>query len=256
MKKYLIAGNWKMNTNADEAVKLCVGIRDGLVPGGLNPAVTVLVCPPFTSLSAASGITRGTAVQLGAQNCYPADSGAFTGEISAPMLNNLGCAYCIVGHSERRTYFHETDSFINSKIKALLIHGIKPILCVGETLDERKSGSTFEVLERQLRDCLEGISRDAMKEIVVAYEPVWAIGTGLAATTEQAQEAHARIRQFIGSALNGPADDMLILYGGSMNDKNAGELLSQKDVNGGLIGGASLKAEAFLSIIKTANSLS
>ena len=253
MKKILIAGNWKMNTNPFESSKLAEYIVGGL--SGMNLNIKVLVCPPYTSLESVSRITKDTSVYMGAQNCHHEAKGAFTGEISLPMIKYLGSRYIILGHSERRTLFAETDEMVNMKTQAVLDRDLKPIVCIGETIDERQAGETFNVLGRQLKEGLKDIPQEKAENIVIAYEPVWAIGTGLAATTDQVQEAHAYIRQVLKEMFANDADDMLILYGGSMNSENAESLLKLNDVNGGLIGGASLKPEAFLSIIKTAESI-
>ncbi|MDQ1265941.1 MAG: triosephosphate isomerase [Bacteroidota bacterium] len=251
MKKMLIAGNWKMNTTSKESKALIEMILERLSDLGRLKS-QVLVCPPFTSLMSVSDVLRGFDVFLGAQNCHFQAQGAYTGEISLPMLKQLKCDYVIIGHSERRTYFFETDEIINKKIKAAISANIVPILCIGETLQERQEGSTFSVLERQLSICFKDITPEQLKQMVIAYEPVWAIGTGLAATPEQAQEAHYWIRSYLNDNFSGAAEDLILLYGGSLTPDNADDILSLPDINGGLIGGASLKPDSFISIIKTA----
>lgn len=249
MKKYLIAGNWKMNTNVFEAVELTKHINTGLKKRTLKDNVEVLVCPPFTNLDSVSRELKDTPLILGAQNCHYEAKGAFTGEIAIVMLKQFNCNYVIVGHSERRQYFNETNDFINKKSKALLAHSVKPILCIGETFEARKANETFAVLEEQLVNCLKDISVDDYKNIVVAYEPVWAIGTGVSATIEQIEEAHNFIRNVLVNHFGETAKDTLLLYGGSVTADNASEILKVENVNGALIGGASLKYEQFLTII-------
>ncbi len=250
IRKKLIAGNWKMNKTSADAVTL---VQEVVTAVGRNTDVDVVVCPPFTSLESVFKVLDGSTVKLGAQNMHPEASGAFTGEISAGMLRALFASYVILGHSERRTYFQETDTFINQKVLSALKAQLKPILCVGETLAEREAGSTLKVVQTQLEAGLEGVSKDLATNVVIAYEPVWAIGTGKVATTEQAQEVHAFIRglltKLFGSAVAGR---MRILYGGSMKPANAPELLSQKDIDGGLIGGASLESRSFVELVTAA----
>lgn len=249
MRSYLIAGNWKMNVGPAEAGDLVQEIVNQLQPSN---GVEVLVCPPFLSLNAALQAAEGK-IFVGAQNVHEAESGAYTGEISASMLAEAGVSHVIVGHSERRQFFGETDALVAAKAVKLLEKGLKPIVCVGETLDERQSGRQNEVVGSQVRGSLAGISADDLSQVVLAYEPVWAIGTGETATPQQAQDMHAfiraELRQLYGDAV---ADAMLILYGGSMKPDNADELLASEDVDGGLIGGASLKAAAFLHIVEKA----
>ena len=245
-----IAGNWKMNTDAVSAVELARGIVQETVD---SPSVTVAICPPSPLLSRVADVLKGSRVRLGAQNMYWAESGAFTGELSSQMLLSLGCHYVILGHSERRQHFGETDAGVNSKVKRAIKTGLIPIICVGERLDQRKSGREQEVVATQVRFALEGIQVKAPNSIVIAYEPVWAIGTGETATPDQAQQMHAFIRSLVRQLFGDTiASKINILYGGSMNPSNAKELLSQPDVNGGLIGGASLKADAFGKIIQAA----
>jgi triosephosphate isomerase len=250
IRKKLIAGNWKMNKTSPDAVQLAQEIVDVV---GKNTEVDIVVCPPFTALESVAKAVDGSTVKLGAQNMHPEVSGAFTGEVSAPMLRALFVVHVVLGHSERRQYFGETDAFINKKVLTALKNQLRPILCVGETLAEREAGSTLKVVQTQLEAGLEGVSKDMATSIVIAYEPVWAIGTGKVATTEQAQEVHAFIRTLLlklfGDQL---AQRIRILYGGSMKPSNAPELLTQKDIDGGLIGGASLEARSFIDLVKAA----
>ncbi|MBN1517565.1 triose-phosphate isomerase [Candidatus Sumerlaeota bacterium] len=247
MRKPIIAGNWKMNGALEEAQKLAQGVVDAL---GDAKNADVAVCPPFTALSAVSMIVKGTNVKLGAQNCNENDSGAYTGEISPVFLKELGVDYCIIGHSERRQYYAETDAKINAKAKALYQHGIIPIICVGELLDERKAGRTLDVVLGQVRGCLAELPREKMIESVIAYEPVWAIGTGEVATPEQAQEVHAAIRAELAKLFDQElADAVRLQYGGSMKPDNAEGLMAKADIDGGLIGGAALKADSFAGIV-------
>jgi triosephosphate isomerase len=249
-RKKLIAGNWKLNkTNAD-AVAL---VKDLVAVIGQQNDVDVVVCPPFTALESVGKVLDGSTVKLGAQNMHFEASGAFTGEISAPMLRALFATYVILGHSERRTYFAENDEFINKKVLAALKNQLRPILCVGETLAEREAGSTLKVVQAQTEKGLEGVSKELAPNVVIAYEPVWAIGTGKVATTEQAQEVHAFIRGLLTKLFTAPvAAKVRILYGGSMKPANAPELLAQKDIDGGLIGGASLEARSFVELVNAA----
>lgn len=248
MKKYIIAGNWKMNMTASETKKLTEELNSAKVCG----QQTVIICPPYTSLATANDLLAGSAIRLGAQNCHFAPKGAFTGEISIPMLKECGCEYVIIGHSERRQLFGESNAFINQKLMALLEGELSPILCIGETLDERQNGKTKAVLETQLAQCLKDVAE--AKSIIIAYEPVWAIGTGISASTEQITETHSFIHSWLKNKFSNVV--VPILYGGSVNDKNAGEILAIPHVDGALIGGASLVAEKFASIISTAGKLS
>ena len=250
VRKAVIAGNWKMNKTRPEAKELIEAIK----PLAENAGCEVVVCVPFTNLETAVNAVKGTNIRVGAQNCHFEKSGAFTGEISADMLVELGVEYVILGHSERRQYFGETDETVNKRLKAALAAGLKPIVCVGELLWERECGITEEVLGKQCKLDFFGISPDDMRKTVIAYEPVWAIGTGRTATAEQAQEACKYIRGVIASIFGAEvAEAVTVQYGGSMNAKNAAELLSKVDVDGGLIGGASLKAPDFGEIIKAAS---
>ena len=249
-RKKLIAGNWKMNKTSADAAALV----EDLIPAiGRQNDVDVVVCPPFTSLERVANVLEGSTVKLGAQNMHPEANGAFTGEISAPMLRALFATYVILGHSERRSYFAESDEFINKKVLAALKHQLRPILCVGESLAERESGATLKVVQTQTERGLEGVSKEMAAGLVIAYEPVWAIGTGKVATTEQAQEVHAFIRGLLTKLFTAAvAQKVRILYGGSMKPANAPELLAQKDIDGGLIGGASLEARSFTELVNAA----
>jgi triosephosphate isomerase len=254
MRKYIIAGNWKMNKTGAETIQLV----NALAPRVANlNRVDVVICPPFTVLSQASAAIKNSNIGLGAQNMYWEDSGAFTGEISAAMLKNAGCQYVIIGHSERRQFFGETNQTVNKKTQKALSAGLLPIVCVGELLEERQSGITEKVINSQMVEGLAGISSEDMKKVIIAYEPVWAIGTGVTATPEQAEAVHAFIRGLIEKLYNkNIAAGLRIQYGGSMKAENTEELLNQPDIDGGLIGGAALKADSFLGIIEIANKLS
>ena len=252
-RRYFIAGNWKMNKTAAEAKALIAEIN-ALV--GAETAVDVAVCPTFTALDAASQALKGSNVKLGAQNMYFEKSGAFTGEISADMLKEFGTEYVILGHSERREYFKECDCLINKKVKAVLANGMKPILCVGETLEQREGGKTIDVVSEQTVGGLKDVYKEDAEKVVVAYEPVWAIGTGKTATPEMAQEVHAEIRKVLAKLFGADtAEKIQILYGGSMKPENADALLKEKDIDGGLIGGAALKADSFAALVKSAKKL-
>jgi triosephosphate isomerase len=249
-RKKLIAGNWKMNKTSADASAL---ISEIISAAGKNNDVDVVVCPPFVALESAGKALEGSTVKLGAQNMHPEASGAYTGEISAGMLRALFATHVILGHSERRALFGETDAFINQKVLAALKNQLRPILCVGETLAERESGSTLKVVQTQLEAGLEGVNKDQAATVVIAYEPVWAIGTGKVATTDQAQEVHAYIRGLLTKLFtDAVARKVRILYGGSMKPANAPELLAQKDIDGGLIGGASLESRSFVELINAA----
>ena len=237
-----------MFTVIDEAKALVQDLK-GRVQNVTN--VEIVVCPPFISLQTVKDVLAGSNIGLGAQNVFWEKNGAFTGEVSAPMLKSVGCAYVIIGHSERRTYFSETDSTVNKRIFASLTEGLKPIVCVGETLEEREAGKTFDVIKRQITGGLANLSTEQMASVVIAYEPVWAIGTGKTATPAQAQEVHAFIRQLLKELFGqATADATRLQYGGSVKPENAAELMSQPDIDGALVGGASLKAETFEKIIK------
>lgn len=247
MRTKIIAGNWKMNKTPDEAKELAAGIRIAL--DGFDD-VEVVICPTFVALGAASVALAGSRIGLGAQNMNAAQSGAFTGEVSAGMLLAAGVKYVILGHSERRTLYGETDTDVNAKAKAALAAGLVPIVCVGETLEERENDQTEEVIVKQVKDSLDDIGED-LERCVIAYEPVWAIGTGRTATPGQAQEVHALIRRTLAEMVEGKvANQIRIQYGGSMNPGNAAELLAQPDIDGGLIGGAALAADSFVAIVR------
>ena len=247
MRRPLIAGNWKMNLNRAEGVALATELA-----GAANdrPAVDLAVCPPAVYLEAVAAAARGSRLGVGAQNMHFEASGAFTGELSAAMLLDVGCRYVILGHSERRHIFGETDAQVGRKTVAALKAGLLPIVCVGELLSERESGSTGQVIATQIAGALADVSAEQMGQVVVAYEPVWAIGTGKVATPEQAEEVHRDLRKWLASRYNPTiADGVRILYGGSVKASNAAELLSQPNVDGALVGGASLKAAEFLGIV-------
>lgn len=248
MRKTLIAGNWKMNTNRADAVALAKGVAAG---AGDVDSVDLVVCPPAVYLSAVGEALVGSPVALGAQNMASQDNGAFTGETSSAMLGDVGAEYVILGHSERRTLFGETDADVCKKTHKALADGLAPIVCVGELLEERESGKTAEVIKTQFEGSLEGVTEAQITSIVIAYEPVWAIGTGKVASPEQAEEVHADLRRLLAERYTEEiAESVRILYGGSMKPGNAPELLAKPNVDGGLIGGAALKAEDFLGIAK------
>ncbi|MDO5601357.1 MAG: triose-phosphate isomerase [Oscillospiraceae bacterium] len=248
-RKTIIAGNWKMNKTASEAAELI----DGILPAVQDACCEVVICTPFTSLVTAVEKCKGTNVHVGAENVHFEKSGAFTGEISADMLVDLGVEYVITGHSERRQYFAETNETVNKRTRAALAAGLKVIVCVGESLAEREQGVTEELVRLQTKIALKDVTAEEMQRIVIAYEPVWAIGTGRTATSEQAQEVCAAIRKVVGELYGSDvAEATTIQYGGSMNAANAQELLSKPDVDGGLIGGASLKPDDFGAIVAAA----
>ena len=247
-RKAIIAGNWKMNKTATEAAELI----DALIPAVKDAGCEVVICVPFTDLVTAVAKTKGTNIHVGAENVHFEKSGAYTGEISADMLTDLGVEYVVVGHSERRQYFAETDETVNKRAKAALAGGLKPIICVGESLAQREQGVTEELVRMQVKIALNGVTADELKNVVIAYEPIWAIGTGKTATADQAQVC-AAIRKVVGELYGEDAAKALtVQYGGSMNAKNAEELLGKPDVDGGLIGGASLKADQFAIIVDAA----
>jgi triosephosphate isomerase (TIM) len=250
VRKKFVAGNWKMFTNAATAKQLAAGVVQGV---GKEDRVTVAVCPPFPYLALVGEVLRGSPVALGAQNAYTEKEGAFTGEVSPWMLADVGCRYVILGHSERRHKLGETDEFISRKVQAALAAGLRVILCVGETLEERQANRTEAVLAAQLNGSLAGVDAAGLANVVLAYEPVWAIGTGHNATPQQAQEAHAFLRGRAAERFGaGAARDLVIQYGGSVKPDNAASLLHQPDVDGALVGGASLKADQFLAIVRAA----
>ena len=249
-RKRFVCGNWKMHKTAAEARALVKELR--ALAEGLAEKVDVAVAPPFTALAATSEALQGSRIQLAAQNVHPEPQGAFTGEVSAAMLAEAGVRHVIVGHSERRQLFGDTDESVRRKVGAVLAAGMRPIVCVGETLAEREAGKTLEVVGRQVRGGLAGLPTAAVAALTVAYEPVWAIGTGKTATTAQAQEVHAAIRAILRELAGGVADQVRIQYGGSVKPDNAAELMAQPDVDGALVGGASLKASDFSLIVKGA----
>ncbi len=250
VRKAIIAGNWKMNKTPAEAKELLTQIT----PLVKDADCDVIACVPYVDLQVALEATAGTNVKIGAENCHWEKNGAFTGEISANMLKAMGIEYVIIGHSERRQYFGETDVTVNKRVRAALDAGLTVILCVGELLEEREQGITAETVSLQTKVALQGVSSDELKRIVIAYEPVWAIGTGLTATADQAEEVCAIIRDVLADLYCADcAQGVTIQYGGSMNDANAAELLSKENVDGGLIGGASLVAEKFAAIVKAAS---
>lgn len=255
MRRFLIAGNWKMNGGPYDAAELLENIKKNKPE--INEDMDVLVCPPFVSIGMAVNYLYDTDYQVGAQNIHYEENGAYTGEISASMIAESGCNYVIIGHSERREYFGETDESVNLKVKKALDAQLAPVICVGEKLNQRKKKEHFEVVEKQVKAALKAIAEEEFPDLVIAYEPVWAIGTGETASPEQAQEMHEYIRKQVAELSDDEtADSVRILYGGSMKPANARELLSQNDVDGGLIGGASLDADSFAEIITIAEELS
>ena len=249
MRKQIIAGNWKMLTDLAEATILVEGIKAALAEGEVSREV--VVCPPFTGLSTVADLIEDTDVRLGAQNMYFEPKGAFTGEVSPLMLTDVGCHYVILGHSERREYFSESDALINQKIKAAFQYDLIPILCVGESLAQREANETQSFIDSQLTAGLEGLTAEQVSQMVIAYEPIWAIGTGKTATAEQAGEVCTAIRAKVAALFDAAtAEALRIQYGGSVKGSNAKEILSQPDIDGALVGGASLKADDFMAIIK------
>jgi triosephosphate isomerase len=249
MRQPLVAGNWKMNGTRASAQALVEGIRDGVHE---VKSAAVAVCPPFVYLDLVRSLLNGTNIALGAQDVSKEDPGAFTGEIAAPMLKDMGCTYVIVGHSERRTLYGDTDTLVAEKFQRARAEGLTPIVCVGELLEEREAGNTEQVVARQLDAVIELAGVESLQDNVIAYEPVWAIGTGKTATPEQAQEVHAFIRNRIAERSADAAEQVRILYGGSVNAGNADKLFTMQDIDGGLIGGASLKVADFLTICRAA----
>ena len=248
MRKTVIAGNWKMYKTNKEAVEVLTQLKD--LTKDVS-TVDIVIGAPFTCLSDAVKAVKGSNVKIAAENVYPKEEGAYTGEVSPKMLKDIGVEYVILGHSERREYFGETDEFINQKVKAVLEYGMTPIFCIGEKLEDRESGKTLDVNTRQIKGGLAGLSQEEAKKVIVAYEPVWAIGTGKTATPEMAQETHKEIRNVLAEMFDKDvAEEITIQYGGSMKPENAKDLLSQADIDGGLVGGASLKADSFFEIIK------
>ena len=248
MRKKIVAGNWKMNTLPQEGVALAKGVAAG--KGEVCDSVNFIVCPPFTHLQSVVETLKGTNIAVGAQDCATEIKGAYTGEVSAEMIAALGCEYVILGHSERRQYYGETSETLNKKMARAYENNLIPIYCVGENLEEREANRHFEVCKQQLEEVVFNLTEEQFKKLVIAYEPVWAIGTGKTATAEQAEEIHAYIREVLRSKFGAAAEECAILYGGSCKPSNAGEIFSKENVDGGLIGGAALKAEDFLGIGK------
>ncbi len=248
MRQIIIAGNWKMNKSNSEAIELIQGL---IGHEGDGQKAKMVVCPPYTALSDVARAIEGSTISLGAQNVYFEEAGAFTGEIAPSMLLTIGVSYVIIGHSERRELFSETDQMVNNKVRLALKSGLIPIVCVGEKLNDRENGKTEEVVGTQIDGSLDGLSDEQMKKVVIAYEPVWAIGTGKTASPEMAQDVHRFIRDRLNKKFGDVAEGVSILYGGSMKGSNAAELIGQPDIDGGLIGGASLKADEFLKIINS-----
>jgi triosephosphate isomerase len=248
MRRYLRVGNWKMHKTVGEAVELARAIRAGVE--ARPPQVDVVVCPPFTALLAVAEALKGSRVAVGAQNMSSENQGAFTGEVSPVMLTDVGCSFVILGHSERRQIFGEDDEGVGDKVGAAVTHGLTPLICVGETLSERESGRTLEVIERQVERALRHLGAEEARRIVISYEPVWAIGTGHAASPEQAEEVQAFIRKLVSISHGaGPAEALRILYGGSVKPDNIGALMAQGDIDGALVGGACLQPRPFLDIV-------
>jgi len=247
MRKPIMAGNWKLNKTPNETIVFVEEIKPLLA--GIND-VEIVICPPFTSINVAAYLTKNTNIKVGAQNLFWEKSGAFTGEVSGDMLKELGCEYVIIGHSERRQYFGETDATINKKIFAAFAATLVPIVCVGETLQEREAGKVEAVLSTQVREGLKGLNARDHSKLVIAYEPVWAIGTGRTATPEQANEAHIIIRKLLKEIFGETAESIRIQYGGSVKPENVKELMAQSDIDGALIGGAALKADSFEKLVK------
>jgi len=247
VRRPIIAGNWKMHKTIEESVELVSTLKKNL--SGVHHC-EIVVCPPFTSLIAVKEVIKDTNIVLGAQNMFWEKKGAYTGEISPEMLVSVGCKYVIIGHSERRQYFHETDETVNKKMLSAFSSGLIPIVCVGETLQEREKNITFQVIERQVKNGLANIPSNKVESLVIAYEPVWAIGTGKTATPQQAEEVQAYIRAIYAEMYGSiPAESIRILYGGSIKPENISELMKQKNIDGGLVGGASLEADSFTKIV-------
>jgi triosephosphate isomerase len=248
MRKQIVAGNWKMNTTPEQGVQLVKDILKNI--GHTCSSVDYIVCPPYTHLSEVVKATRGTAIQVGAQNCAEETKGAYTGEVSAEMIASLGVGYVILGHSERRQYYGETSATLNKRAAQVYANNMIPIYCVGETLEERETGRLWDVVKAQIEEVVFELSDEQFRKLIIAYEPVWAIGTGKVATADQAQEMHAFIRKTLAVKFKDAAAKTPILYGGSVKPENAAEIFAKEDVDGGLIGGASLKADDFLGIGK------
>ncbi|MDD5738196.1 MAG: triose-phosphate isomerase [Candidatus Omnitrophica bacterium] len=248
MRKPIIAGNWKMYKTSGEALELVNGLKSELKG---ESAVDIVVCPPFTAIAKVADALKGSNIGFGAQDMYWEEEGAFTGEVAPKMITDLGCGYCIIGHSERRTYFHETNDTVNKKVKAALKHGLTPIVCVGERLEERDSGKTFDVVKDHVEGGLSGLTKEDALKVVIAYEPVWAIGTGRTATPEQAQEVHKYIRSLLGKMFGEEVSSKVrIQYGGSVKPDNVKAIMAGPDIDGALVGGASLKVKDFAEIVR------
>lgn len=254
MRRYIIAGNWKMNKTIGEAIELANGLKRELYN---ITNLDIAICTPFTALSEVNEITTGSNIDLGAQDLYWEEKGAYTGEVSGAMLKDAGCKYVIIGHSERRKLFNETNETVNRKLKSALRTGLFPIVCVGERLEEREAGKTFDVVRNHAENSLRDITKDDMAKVTIAYEPVWAIGTGQTATPEQAEEVHAFIRNILSSIFGkNIASIVRIQYGGSVTPDNIDDLMKKEDIDGALVGGASLKIESFSSIVKKSGLIS
>lgn len=250
MRKPIIAGNWKLNHNIKEAIELVTELKRELSD---TNDVEIVVCPVFTAVASVAEVLMESNIGTGAQDLYWEDSGAFTGEVSAPLIKEAGAEYVIIGHSERRQYFGETNETVNKKLKAALAANLTPIVCVGEVLEERESGKTFDVVQKQCEESLTGISSEEVEKTVIAYEPVWAIGTGKTATPDQAEEVHKFIRELLAKLHSEEvANTIRIQYGGSVKPDNTAELMGQPDIDGALVGGASLKSDSFTAIVKNA----
>jgi triosephosphate isomerase (TIM) len=247
MRKPIIAGNWKMFKTVTETEEFLNDLKSAVA--GVEK-VEVVVCPPFTSLAKALELTKGTNIKVGAQNMFYEDKGAFTGEVAPGMLKDLGCHYVIIGHSERRQYFGETNETVNQKLKAAFIHGIIPILCVGEKLEDREKGITESLIKEQVEKALEGLTPEQIKSLVIAYEPVWAIGTGKTASKEDAQQVIGFIRGVVYGLYGAIANEVRIQYGGSVKPENIAELMAQADIDGALVGGASLEVASFTALVR------
>jgi len=248
MRKPIIAGNWKMYKTSGEALELVNGLKSELKG---ESAVDIVVCPPFTAIAKVADALKGSNIGYGAQDMYWEEEGAFTGEVAPKMITDLGCGYCIIGHSERRTYFHETNDTVNKKFKAALKHGLTPIVCVGERLEERDSGKTFDVVKDHVEGGLSGLTKEDALKVVIAYEPVWAIGTGRTATPEQAQEVHKYIRSLLGKMFGEEVSSKVrIQYGGSVKPDNVKAIMAGPDIDGALVGGASLNVKDFAEIVR------
>lgn len=249
MRKQIVAGNWKMNTTPVEGVELAKAVVTGVK--NVDKSVGFIIAPPFTHLSEVMKVTRGNGVSVAAQNCAAEAKGAYTGEVSASMIASLGVEYVILGHSERRQYYGETSETLNKKMEQVFANTLSPIYCIGENLSEREAAKHFDVVKQQIEEVVFKLTPEQFAKTIIAYEPVWAIGTGKTATADQAQEIHAYIREVLKGKFGAAADETVILYGGSANPGNAADLFSRPDVDGGLIGGAALKADDFITIGKS-----